>query len=239
MNGHKVIELGGGANPTYRPNVDVRQCFDAAGNPTVEFTADFNEPLPIQSGEWDGVYCRYVVEHLSWRKVRGFLAEVLRILKPGGTALFVTANVRKQIEWIAANPDGWDGRDAFDSFSCVLFGDQDYPENAHRNWMDPDVAARLFRDAGFGSVTISPVGDRGTDMAIEAVKPFATVAEAETSVQPGERIVGIEVASGVGVGVVVESTADDMQCESINPTTKVRCVREKGHAGDHRSLKPA
>lgn len=236
MNGSKIIELGGGVNPTYRPNVDVRQCFDANGNPTVEFTADFNEPLPIQPDEWDGVYCRYVIEHLSWRKVRGFLAEVFRILRPGGTALFVTANVRKQIEWIVANPSGWDGKDAFDSFSCVLFGDQDYPENSHRNWMDPEIAFRLFSDAGFRSVTVSPVGDRGTDMAIEATKPFSSLQEAEGSLRPGERIVGVEVASGVGASVALAPV--DRRCEAISPCG-VRCVREAGHAGNHASRKPA
>jgi ubiquinone/menaquinone biosynthesis C-methylase UbiE len=81
----KVIELGGGDAPLFRPNVDVRP------GPQTDFVADFNGPLPITSEEWDVVFAKYVVEHLSWRNVRGFLAECLRILKPGGRLVFITA----------------------------------------------------------------------------------------------------------------------------------------------------
>ena len=168
--GTRVIELGGGSNPQFRPNVDVRMCHDAAGNPTVDFTANFDEPLPIQSDEWDVVFGHYVIEHVSWRALPGFVAEVLRILKPGGKAVFVTANTPAQIQWIANNPQGWDGKTFFESASCVLFGDQDYTENAHKNYMSFIVAEQLFKAAGFAQVACHPYGERNTDMVVEAVK---------------------------------------------------------------------
>ena len=74
----KVIELGGGANPQVHPNVDCRPCFDAQGNPTVDFQADFNKPLPIGSDEFDGVFSQFSLEHISWRNVPQFLKEVFR-----------------------------------------------------------------------------------------------------------------------------------------------------------------
>jgi predicted SAM-dependent methyltransferase len=169
--GQRVVELGGGANPRFRPNVDVRMCHDAAGNQTVDFTADFDKALPMQSDEWDAVFSQYVIEHVSYRAVRGFIAEVFRILKPGGKAVFVTANTPAQLQWIANNPGGWDGRDFFDSASGLLFGDQDYPENAHKNYMSAIVAEQLFKAAGFSDVKTHQYGERNTDMVIEAVKP--------------------------------------------------------------------
>lgn len=166
----KVIELGGGSNPIVRPNVDVRMCYDSEGKPTVDFTADFNQDLPIQSDEWDGVFAQYVIEHLSWRSVRKFLQEVHRILKNGGKAVFVTANTDAQIEWIKKNPNGWDGKDAFDSYSCVIFGDQDYPENSHRNFMNPSLITSLLNEAGFMDVKVQEYGERFTDMVVQATK---------------------------------------------------------------------
>ena len=162
----RIIELGGGAMPQWHPNVDVRYCFDADGNPTVDFTADFGQPLPISSDEWDIVFSRYAIEHISWRLVGGFVSEVFRILKPGGSAVIITANAEAQMRWALAQD--WDQR-----VSQCLCGDLDYPDNSHKTFFNPTWAARLFREAGFSRVLVYPHGTLGTDMAIEAVKPAA------------------------------------------------------------------
>lgn len=176
----KVIELGGGANPLVRPNVDVRMCHDAQGNPTVDFVANFEEPLPIQSNEWDAVFCQYAMEHISWRKVGTFICEVLRILKPGGKAIFVVPNTEAQLKWIQEHPEGWDGKDFFESASCKLFGDQDYSDNTHKMYLSPQIAKDLFTQMGYASVDVVPYGARLTDMIIQAVKP----AEQKVEVAP-------------------------------------------------------
>lgn len=166
--GQKILELGCGNNP--HPQSDVR--VDVRPVPGVtDFTANFDEPLPIASGEFDSVYAQYVIEHVSWRKLKAFLAETLRVLKPGGTAIFVTANTVAQFQFIVDNPEGWDGKDDFDSFSCVMFGDQDYPDNAHKNFLDPKLAVRLMQDAGYENVLTQPWGERQTDMVIQGMRP--------------------------------------------------------------------
>lgn len=159
----KVIELGGGAVPEFRPNVDVRICFDANGQRVVDFTADFDQPLPIQSNEWDGVFSKYAIEHISWRKVSGFVSEVHRILKPRGFAIVVTANGEAQMRW--ALKQDWDER-----VSQCLAGDQDYSDNTHKVFFNPAWITRLFRTAGFSSVFVIPFGELGTDMIVEARK---------------------------------------------------------------------
>lgn len=165
--GHRILELGGGSNP--HPETDIR--VDVRQGPYTDFTADFNEPLPIQSEDFEVIYSQFCIEHLSWRKVRQFISEMFRVLKPGGRCIIITANTEAQIEWLKNNPNGWDGKDDFDSFSCIIFGDNDYPENCHRNYLSPTIAHRLFNEAGFASVVTSAYGDRATDMLIDATKP--------------------------------------------------------------------
>ena len=81
--GQKVIELGGGANPRLRPNVDARP------GSAVDIVADLSDPLPLASSQFDGVLSIYNLEHLSWRKVRAAISEMARILKPGGTVQII------------------------------------------------------------------------------------------------------------------------------------------------------
>ncbi len=155
----KIIELGGGTKPYFRPNLDVRQAEN------VDIVADFNEPLPIEDNEYEGVFSSYCIEHISWRKVKPFLKEVFRILKPGGKAVFITANTESQMKWVLDH-DEWD-----DDCSCIIFGDQDYADNTHRNSLNPKYAIKLCTETGFENVIVVPHGDLATDMIIEVTKP--------------------------------------------------------------------
>ena len=153
--GCKVIELGGGTRPYFRPNLDVR----AAEN--VDIVADFNKPLPIEDSEYEGIFSSFCIEHLSWRKVRLFLKECFRICKHGSKAVFLTANTEEQMKYVLEHDD-WE-----DECSRILFGDQDYDENTHRNSMSPKYAIQLMREAGFENIIIFPFGDLKTDIIIE------------------------------------------------------------------------
>jgi predicted SAM-dependent methyltransferase len=153
-----VIELGGGTQPYFRPNLDVRS------GPNIDIVADFNEVLPINDNQYDGVFSCYCIEHLSWRKVRLFISEVYRILKNNGRAVFITANTERQMQHVLAQEE-WN-----DDSSCIIFGDQDYPENTHRNSLCPRYAIQLMAAAGFSNVVVLPWGALGTDMIIEVKK---------------------------------------------------------------------
>lgn len=154
----KIIELGGGDNPRFRPNLDVRP------GPQVDIVADFDDKLPIKSGEWDVVFSSYCIEHVCWRKVRQFLSEVHRILKDGGQFVFITANTEEQMRWVLNRE--WD-----DDSSCILFGGQDYEDNAHKNSLSPSYVSKLLQEAGFSDIIVIPWGQLGTDMIVEAKKP--------------------------------------------------------------------
>jgi predicted SAM-dependent methyltransferase len=155
----KIIELGGGDNPYFRPNLDVRS------GDKVDIVADFNKELPIPAESYDGVFSSYCIEHISWRKVRLFISEVHRILRPKGKAVFITANTKRQMEWVLSH-DEWN-----DDCSSIIFGDQNYDENTHRNSLSPTYAIKLLREAGFEGISVLPHGALGTDMIIEVTKP--------------------------------------------------------------------
>lgn len=174
----RILELGGGSHPQVHPaclggrdcNVDVRMCQNDRGQQTTDFSCDFNAPLPIQDNEWDAVFSHFVLEHVSWRKVLQFISEMLRVCKPGGKVVCVTADTEAQVEWLKKNPNGWDGKDFFESASCILYGDQDYPENSHRCYFTKTLIVELFSKAGWQNVTVTPYGARDTDMVIQATK---------------------------------------------------------------------
>lgn len=153
-----AIELGGGNCPTIRPNFDCRRM------PTVDVVVDFESGLPIASESLDFVYSQFAIEHISWRKVPIFVAEIFRVLVHRGKAVVITADLRAQCLFILKKPV-W----TFAEMETI-FGSQDYGENAHKSSMSPELAAKVFRDAGFISVEVSQVGICCTDMLIQAVK---------------------------------------------------------------------
>ena len=201
--GQRILELGGGQNrhPASDCNVDCRP------GPGVDFVADLEKPLPIQSNEWDGVLSIYCLEHVAWRSMRKFMSEVFRVTKPGGIVIFVTPNIEAQVAWAQRNPEGWDGKPFFESFSEIIFGSQNYNDNLHKSTICPAVALDLFRTAGFENVVIAPHGERNTDLAIQAVKPSLE-------------------------GKVLLKPEPGKLCSNQGPDGLV-CTKPEGHAGNH------
>ncbi|MDP2364192.1 MAG: methyltransferase domain-containing protein, partial [Ignavibacteria bacterium] len=133
--------------------------------PKVDIVADFEKPLPIENNSFDVVISRYSIEHVSWRTIRNLLKEVVRILKPDGQVIVVTANLKEQARVIASR-DKWEG----DYESRLVFGDLDYPENSHKCGFSPEYAERLFREVGFQQVKVEPHPQCATDLIIHASK---------------------------------------------------------------------
>jgi predicted SAM-dependent methyltransferase len=84
----EILEIGGGDKPIYHPNLDIRKL------PGVDIVADLNKEWPVPNAAVDGVYSSYVIEHVSWRKIKHFVSELHRVLRPGGRAVLITANLR-------------------------------------------------------------------------------------------------------------------------------------------------
>lgn len=160
-----MIEFGGGDNPVFLENLDVRS------GPKVTLVADLNEPLPVESESYDGVFSQFLLEHLRLPKLRGFLSEVHRILKPNGTGVIICANLLEQAKVLIERED-WDD----DMIHMVFGGKPDYLENYHHLGLSPKYAVKLLAEADFGEVTIyehpvaKQIWGRSTDMIIHAKK---------------------------------------------------------------------
>ncbi len=154
----KVLEVGGGDRPQFRPNLDVRPM------PTVDIVADLNQPWPVAAEIYNGVFGMYIIEHVSWRRTRHFISESHRVLRPGGITVQITANLLEQARQLVETAE-WN-----DDLVCQIFGDNDYPENTHRSGFSPGYAIKLFREAGFHEVTIFEHPACKTDMIIQATK---------------------------------------------------------------------
>lgn len=180
--GSRWIELGGGETgvPWCDVNVDVRKVNG------VHFEVNFEEyPWPISTGEFDGVYSSFCLEHISWRNVPQYLTECFRILKPEGNLILVLPNTEAQLKWILSK--GWEKRPQHDGHfieaSRILYGDQDYSANAHRSFFSPQLITELLQKVGFGpTITVRPFGDIQTDMVVEAVKSVQKPVESTQAV---------------------------------------------------------
>lgn len=154
----EIVELGGGDNPRYRPNVDIRP------GPTVDIVANLEGIFPIESNSYKGVYSEYLLEHIGWRKVPQFLRECLRILEPDGTAIFIIPNLKAQAKKIASKEE-WDWEDI-----SLIFGDQNFPDNLHKCGFSPRLITVLLAETGFRDITVSTLPSCETDMVVEAHK---------------------------------------------------------------------
>lgn len=58
----------------------------------------FSHALPFRDDRFDIVFCSWLLEHLETPQVD--LAEIGRVLKPGGVFIFITPNKRHPIAWL-------------------------------------------------------------------------------------------------------------------------------------------
>jgi len=181
---HKVIEFGGGDKPVFRPNVDVRRLS------TVDYVMDLNGPmseLGTITGQFDGVFSQYVLEHVSWRKVRYLLKAMRLMLQPGGRLVLIVPNLVEQARYIMAK----DAAGEFgDNEACCIFGDQNYEgqdwrANMHSAGWSPAYLQSMLIEAGFGDVMILPHPETDTDMIVEA-RAVSPVVKQQQQQQPAQ-----------------------------------------------------
>lgn len=161
--GMAVAELGGDlAKATFRPNINMFP------GPAVDIITDLNERFPVADASYDGLFGQYIIEHIRHKKVRGFIAECYRVLKPGGICVMVTANLLEQCKRFIARVESKELND--DDFMMIFGGNPDWVGNYHHTGFSPEWAVKLFSEAGFNEIDIVEHPNCQTDLIIEAKK---------------------------------------------------------------------
>ena len=138
--------------------------------PTVDVVADVSLGIPLKDSSLDGLYAAYILEHMPTLKVRHFIAEVHRVLAPGGKAVLITANLEAQVKKFLEAQEWNEG------LLCMIFGgDPPYEGNFHRTGFSSWQAHWLFKEAGFFEVKLMEHPACVTDLIIEAHKSRAKV----------------------------------------------------------------
>ena len=165
--GSKILEIGGGANPMRNNNGDrITTNMDIIPNPNVEIVHDLAVvPWPFEENQWDGIVAKYVLEHISWKKIDMIVAEISRVIKPEGKLVAFLPNTIKQCERLVE-----EGANL--GTSELLFGSQEFEKDAgsHKTAFSPDFAKELFNKHGFKLVKVHPHPQSKTDMVVEAHK---------------------------------------------------------------------
>ena len=165
--GGKILEIGGGNNPL-RDIHGNKVTYNIDNNPGefVDQIVDINIfPFPFEDNFFDGIFSKYCIEHIEWKKIPVFLKECYRILKPNSKLIFFTSNTFEQCKKIV--------KEGINKNTIeMLFGSQEFPNHGgcHKMAFSPEYAKTLFKEAGFNKIQIHnhPVSD--TDMIIETYK---------------------------------------------------------------------
>lgn len=120
--------------------------------------------IPCETASVAAVYSSHMIEHLDKSEARAFLAEVRRVLHPGGVVRIAAPDLSMIAEDYVATGDA-------DRFVAGIHMGLDRPAGLrgwakwtvvgprHHLWMyDGESLARLLRETGFADVTVMPPG---------------------------------------------------------------------------------
>jgi SAM-dependent methyltransferase len=66
------------------------------------------EPYPFEDDTFDAVYLGHVLEHIDWRELPAYLADIRRVAKPGAHVLVVGPDVLKTILRWSEGKEPWE-----------------------------------------------------------------------------------------------------------------------------------
>jgi|WetSurMetagenome_2_1015567.scaffolds.fasta_scaffold02468_4 SAM-dependent methyltransferase len=145
----KIVDLGCGPNKLATEEGPVIGV-DSRDLEGVDFRCDLRK-LPFATAEMDIVYSSHVLEHFGRLEVSEVLDEWLRILKPKGEFRIVVPNIGWAAEQITKGI-------VDHNVLNVLYGQQEFTENFHRNGFTPTTLAELLKSKGLKKQQVSLSG---------------------------------------------------------------------------------
>lgn len=124
---------------------------------------DAAEPLPLPDKSVDAVFCEHLIEHLPYAAGQSMVAEVFRILRPGGVLRVSTPDLQRLCELIVNDRD--DVRNMYIRVINSAFGEDPHSNDptftlnssfynhGHQFLYTRGVLKRVFEMAGFESLS--------------------------------------------------------------------------------------
>jgi len=127
--------------------------------------------IPFSDDEVDEIRMVDFLEHISWRRVRWFLQEVHRVLKPGGTVFIQCPDFEAIIKkWMEQTDDWkkWPLKSDWEKLSHWIMGRQDHTYNLHKTIFTKKEIRKLLKEVGFEVQSVE--SDGGTNLLVLARK---------------------------------------------------------------------
>lgn len=151
-----IIELGGGSNPRYHPNLDAQNV------PEVDIVCDLRDGIPLDDESVEEIFSQDFFEHFTFWEGLSLLKECKRVLKPEGIIRFIIPDIA---EGIKVN-DKWNHH-----ISNILYGTRWHDYDVHKMWYTPDLAYYIFYHEGWVYISFTVMPSEEPKFVIEARKP--------------------------------------------------------------------
>ena len=133
------------------------------------YRADLRLALPIESATVDACLAEHVLEHLEFDDVMRLLAEIQRVLRPGGVLRIVSPDARTLARLVLSGPEATSSAEV--EFDVALHRWPDdglqwarsinrvsHQWGEHRALLSPEMLQQALANLGFESIQEVPVG---------------------------------------------------------------------------------
>ncbi len=148
-------------------NIDINPCEG------VDLVCDASA-LPFENGSVEEITASDIIEHFSWRNVRGLIREWRRVLKYDGVMRIRTPDLEGIFELYKKRPAGWrkeDGKEkGIDPIVERIFGGQEYHGNTHYVIFDKQSISELLDEEGFFVIETGPDGCDISNMIVTSIR---------------------------------------------------------------------
>ena len=114
---------------------------------------NLTEPLPVGSGSIELVYSEHFIEHISLEQAVSLVAEIYRVLKPGGILRLSTPSLNKLVdEYLAGRTTEWSDMEWNPLTPCQMLNEGLHLWG-HQFVYDLNELQSLLEAAGFSGIT--------------------------------------------------------------------------------------
>ena len=157
------LDIGGGYRSGSNGWINVDTAYEA------DFYWDLREGIPFPADSVAAVYSSHLFEHLTFSEGQGLMAEILRVLEPGGSMSIVVPNARLYLEAyinggkLPGEFFGWEP--AFNDTTPIdMVNYVAYMDGEHKYMFDQENLLHVLSRAGFSGVKARDF-DPETDLA--------------------------------------------------------------------------